>query len=219
VPFDSYRTQRSSFHRLDGGGAETEFMTTCNIDFMDVACLDGFGPEAPLQARRRSMDAVLHVRLPPGRARRPLDHGGRGHRVAGVSVRHLGGDEGEACHHPAAKFEISFSWTDLKRDLGRLGLSLLFSREAADLRGMCKGDDVAGGERRPTFLSKVAHRAVVKVNEAGTEAAATMGALRGGGGPPPEIVEFTADHPFTFFIMEQLSGVIMFAGHVLDPTK
>ena len=24
VPFDSYRTQRSSFHRLDGGGAETE---------------------------------------------------------------------------------------------------------------------------------------------------------------------------------------------------
>jgi serpin B len=38
-------------------------------------------------------------------------------------------------------------------------------------------------------------------------------------GPLPDIVKFTADHPFTFFIMEERSGVIVFAGHVLDPTK
>jgi serpin B len=121
------------------------------------------------------------------------------------------------------KFAITFSWGDLKADLRRLGLSLPFSPEAADLRGMCKGDDgdevVAGAARRPTFLSKVAHTAVVKVNEVGTEAAAVTVHLCGGGGPPPDLVEFTVDHPFTFFIMEERSGVIVFAGHVLDPTK
>ncbi|WVZ50900.1 hypothetical protein U9M48_002107 [Paspalum notatum var. saurae] len=79
-------------------------------------------------------------------------------------------------------FEISFSWSDLNRDLSRLGLSLPFSRDAAHLRGMmCEvvddGDDDASA-RRPTFLSKVAHMAVVKVNEAGTEAAVVTAGRR-----------------------------------------
>ena len=220
VPFDSYRTQRSSFHRLDGGGAETEFMTTGNIDFMDVACLDGFKvlklpykPGADPWTRYS-----MFVFLPDAR-----DGLSTMVDVVTASPAYLYGILAEMKEKPVIiqlpKFEISFSWTDLKRDLVRLGLSLPFSREAADLRGMCKGDDVAGGERRPTFLSKVAHKAVVKVNEAGTEAAATFFTLRGGGELPPDLVNFTADHPFTFFIMEELSGVIVFAGHVLDPTK
>ena len=73
------------------------------------------------------------------------------------------------------KFAITFSWGDLKGDLSQLGLSLPFSPEAADLSGMCKGDDgdqvVTGAARGPTFLSKVAHTAVVKMDEVGTEAA------------------------------------------------
>ncbi|CAD6335532.1 unnamed protein product [Miscanthus lutarioriparius] len=68
------------------------------------------------------------------------------------------------------KFAITFSWGDLKGDLSQLGLSLPFSPEAADLSGMCKGDDgdqvVTGAARGPTFLSKVAHTAVVKMDEA-----------------------------------------------------
>ena len=109
------------------------------------------------------------------------------------------------------KFEVSLDW-DLGSDLRRLGLTLPFSRKAGDLRGMYKKDD-----GRPTFLTKVAHKAIIKVNEEGTEAAAVMTALRGGG-PMPDHVEFVADHPFTFIIMEERSGVIVFAGHVLDPT-
>uniref|UniRef100_A0A8R7P8L5 Serpin domain-containing protein n=1 Tax=Triticum urartu TaxID=4572 RepID=A0A8R7P8L5_TRIUA len=111
------------------------------------------------------------------------------------------------------KFEISFDW-NLESDLRRLGLSLPFSPEAADLRGMFDKND--GG--RTAFLTKVVHRAVVKVNEQGTEAGASTAGMRGGG-LPPNVVEFVADHPFTFLIMEERSGVIVFAGHVLDPTK
>ncbi|TVU25016.1 hypothetical protein EJB05_27490, partial [Eragrostis curvula] len=116
-------------------------------------------------------------------------------------------------HIKLPKFNISFNWNRLGPDLRRLGLSLPFSAEAGDLRGMCVEDDVAGS-RRPTFLRKVAHMAVVKVNEVGTEAA-----VRCGGGPPPDLVEFVAEHPFTFFIVEERSGVILSAGLVLDPAK
>ncbi|KAM0923052.1 hypothetical protein ACQ4PT_005808 [Festuca glaucescens] len=121
----------------------------------------------------------------------------------------------EMVHLKLPKFEITFNW-DVYSDLRRLGLSLPFSREVGDLRGMCEKDD---GCRRPTFLSKVvAHTAIVKVNEEGTEAAAVTGNLCGGG-VPSDIVEFRADHPFTFLIMEEGSGVIVLAGHILDPTK
>jgi serpin B len=108
------------------------------------------------------------------------------------------------------KFAISFE-RDIVDDLRLVGLSLPFSSESADLRGIFE-------KERPTFLGKILHKAVVKVNEQGTEAAAvTMGMLAGAGMQKP--VEFLADHPFSFFIMEERSGVIVFAGHVLDPTN
>jgi serpin B len=108
------------------------------------------------------------------------------------------------------KFETSFDW-DLGDDLRLMGLSLPFSPESADLRGIFH-------KNHSTYLSKVLHKAVVKVDEDGTEAAAaTVVLMKGAGRKPPS--EFVADHPFTFFIMEERSGVIVFAGHVLDPTN
>ncbi|XP_025828803.1 putative serpin-Z5 [Panicum hallii] len=121
------------------------------------------------------------------------------------------------------KFEISFKWDDLEVDLRRLGLSLPFSTEEADLRGMCVADDIiAEGDeqqRRPMSLRKVAHMAVVKVSEAGSEGGELNSYLRGRPELTPDFVEFVADRPFTFLIQEEWSGVFVFAGHVLDPTK
>jgi serpin B len=110
------------------------------------------------------------------------------------------------------KFEISFR-RELVLDLPKLGLSLPFSPESADLQGIFK-------KGQQTFLSRLLHKAVVKVDEDGTEAAAvTMGMMQVTAMQPELPVEFVADHPFSFFIMEERSGVIVFAGHVLDPTK
>ncbi|CAH9092997.1 unnamed protein product [Cuscuta europaea] len=68
--------------------------------------------------------------------------------------------------------------------------------------------------------SKIFHKSVVEVNEEGTEAAAvTMGVLSGSSRvvPVEEKMDFVADHPFLFFIQEDLSRTIVFAGSVLNP--
>uniref|UniRef100_A0A0E0RA47 Serpin domain-containing protein n=1 Tax=Oryza rufipogon TaxID=4529 RepID=A0A0E0RA47_ORYRU len=98
----------------------------------------------------------------------------------------------------------------VKSDLIKLGLSLSFSPEAADLRGM-----YVRGRRRQRRLADVPDQGCPEGDRQGD---------RGGCGhlapaPPPDMVEFVADHPFTFFIMEERSGVIVFDGLVLDPTK
>ncbi|KAL6654037.1 hypothetical protein ACP70R_007502 [Stipagrostis hirtigluma subsp. patula] len=242
-PFNHYFTRRGDFHLLDGGHAEAKFMTGSR--WLDVACMDGFKvlklPYKPgqlsrgqLKRRRDQLDGgaatgedspwaegtrySMFVFLPDSR-----DGIATMVDVVTASPAFMYGILAEMKERYVSlelpKFEVSFSCDDLKSTLRRLGLSLPFSAEAGDLRGMCKGDDVAGGPRRPTFVNKVAHTAIVKVNESGTEAVAVTVALRGGGGPPSDMVEFVADHPFTFFIMEERSGVIVFAGHVPDPTK
>ncbi|OEL25133.1 hypothetical protein BAE44_0013847, partial [Dichanthelium oligosanthes] len=69
-------------------------------------------------------------------------------------------------------------------------------------------------------LSKVAHMTVLKVSEAGTNDAGVLNSyLRGRPELTPDFVEFIADHPFTFLVKEEWSGVIAFAGHVLDPLQ
>ena len=73
--------------------------------------------------------------------------------------------------------------------------------------------------RRGTYYWSIFLQDVV-VNEEGTEAAACAAATgrtkmcaRSGGGP-----EFIADQPFAFYIVEEVSGAVVFAGHVLDPS-
>jgi serpin B len=64
----------------------------------------------------------------------------------------------------------------------------------------------------------VYHKATVEVDEVGTvAAAATAVCLQQCGrmGPPP--VDFVADRPFLFTIVEEVSGVVLFLGHVVNP--
>jgi serpin B len=78
------------------------------------------------------------------------------------------------------------------------------------------------------YINNVVHKAVIEMNEEGSEAAAVTVEMDDLGfslfgdddsPPPPEPVDFVADHPFAFFIIEETSGSIVFVGHVLDPSE
>uniref|UniRef100_A0A452Y0P6 Serpin domain-containing protein n=1 Tax=Aegilops tauschii subsp. strangulata TaxID=200361 RepID=A0A452Y0P6_AEGTS len=224
------------FHRLDGSHVEAAFMY--ELKTMSISCMDGFkvlklpyGPEGEYEPAPEGLPYKIYrgprassVKTPLGDDATqfsmfvflPDERDGMATMVDVITAApgylySVLPTETKLVQINLPKFEVSLDW-DLGSDLRRLGLTLPFSRKVGDLRGMYKKDD-----GRPTFLTKVAHKAIIKVNEEGTEAAAVMTALSGGG-PMPDHVEFIADHPFTFIIMEERSGVIVFAGHVLDPT-
>ncbi|KAF7082262.1 hypothetical protein CFC21_086137 [Triticum aestivum] len=111
------------------------------------------------------------------------------------------------------KFKLSF-FCRLAEVLESLGLRQAFSKEA-DLSGLVERSvcDVR--------LDEVFHKAVVEVNEEGTKAVACT-AVSGRRKQCARRVaprEFVADHPFAVYIVEEVSGAVVFAGHVLDPSS
>ena len=77
-----------------------------------------------------------------------------------------------------------------------------------------KADFTGMATRSPGWISAVAHKAFVEVNEEGTEAAAaTAVVLADSAFPPP----FYADHPFLFLIRDTKRCTILFMGRVEKP--
>jgi serpin B len=101
----------------------------------------------------------------------------------------------------------------LATELRVLGMSRPFDAGRADFTGIAAPPSAEDG----LYVTDVVHKAFVKVDEQGTEAAAATVvemALRGG---PSQTPSFVADHPFLFFILDQITGLILFAGRVSDP--
>lgn len=107
-------------------------------------------------------------------------------------------------HLPKFKMEEDYQ---LNEPLGKMGMSDVFCSAKADLSGM-NGE---GG----LFLSTVAHKAFVEVNEEGTEAAAATAGIVSFCMFREE--HFTADHPFLFFIKHKATNSILFFGRFMSP--
>ncbi len=98
----------------------------------------------------------------------------------------------------------------LRDTLAAMGLRTVFTARA-DLSG------ITG--RRDLFVSDVVHKAFLKVDEQGTEAAAATGIVMKMTSAPPPVkpVEFRADRPFLLLIRHKPTGAILFLGRVVDP--
>jgi serpin B len=108
---------------------------------------------------------------------------------------------------PRFRVESSFA---LREPLKRMGIKEAFA----------PGADFTRVSREPGFaLGNVLHKAVVDVDEWGTEAAAVTAVVMAGSAleEPPRPVEFRVDRPFLFLIVDRPTGSVLFMGRVLDP--
>jgi serpin B len=104
------------------------------------------------------------------------------------------------------KFETTYE-IELKSVLSTLGMALAFTWDA-DFSGMREG----GG----LWIDKVRHKTYVKVDEAGTEAAAVT-AVGMVDTAEPKTFTMEINRPFLFAIREKHSGTIVFIGKIADP--
>jgi serpin B len=111
---------------------------------------------------------------------------------------------------PKFKYEAKLLLADT---LAKMGMPDPFIQGKADFSGMAGAKDL--------FISKVIHKAVIAVDETGTEAAAVtatrMGIMCGGPVSPP--ISMRINRPFLFFIRDMKSNTVLFIGRVLNPLE
>lgn len=105
---------------------------------------------------------------------------------------------------PTFEFESKFG---LVAPLQALGMGIAFT-DAADFSGI----NGTGG----LLISDVIHQSFVKVNEAGTEAAAATAVIVGETSLP-QPATIALDKPFVFFIRDLKTKAVLFVGRVSDP--
>ncbi|KAL9241176.1 hypothetical protein vseg_015317 [Gypsophila vaccaria] len=112
---------------------------------------------------------------------------------------------------PKLKLESSVS---LKESMKQLGLMSPFDENCKDLSGM-----IDEHVSESVYVSDVIQKGCVEFNERGTAAGAVTWSDETLACAPPseEPTFFLAHHPFMFMIREDVSGVLLFVGTVLDP--
>ncbi|XP_078172345.1 serpin-ZXA-like [Carex rostrata] len=209
--FDPAKTKEAEFHLLDGTTVQAPFLSSTKKQFF--SSYDNFSVLKLLYHQGddkrqfsmyvflpKSKDGIWSLTEKIGSETHFLD-------------RHIPHNKVKLDKFKLPKFKISFGF-ESKKVLKGLGLELPFSETCQDLTEMVV--DTSVGE--DLYVGSVFHKAFVEVNEEGTEAAAAtavqivgMSAYIGG------VTEFVADHPFVFVIREEITGVVLFVGRVLNP--
>ena len=105
------------------------------------------------------------------------------------------------------KFKMDNEYS-LKEPLSQLGLKSAFT-EHANFNGIAK---------EPLYIEKVLHKAHFEIDEEEVKAAATTLAVMRirGTTPPPKNIDFIANHPFVFLIIDNKTNTILFIGKFVN---
>ena len=109
------------------------------------------------------------------------------------------------------KFKLEYT-TELKDVLSSLGMQQVFNSAQADFSAMTDS---------AVALDQVKHKAVIEVNEEGTEAAGvtSTGIRITSAIPQKQPFEMNINRPFFFAIRDDRAGTILFMGNVVEPNE
>ena len=201
VEFDPNRTAEAwPFHLLEGGTAQVPLMH--KDDSLDYAAGNGWQA-----VRIPYFGASMLVVVPDEGRFATVEASLDGQFVQGVEdiLRPTEVKLGLPRWDTDSKF-------DLVQSLQELGIDDLFDAHAADLSGIASEGLSASG---------VVHEANVTVGEKGTEAAAATAVVLQAIGAPiggPTPIVLNVDHPFLYFIQDDLAHEILFMGRFTGPS-
>lgn len=208
--FDGSETKHEDFHLLNGTKVQTPFMTSKKKQF--VSEFNGFKvlglPYKQGEDKRRFS---MYFYLPDAQNGLAALVEKMGSEPDFLN-RYIPSQQVEVGQFKIPKFKISFGF-EASSHLKELGLVLPFSGDDGGLSEMV--DSVQG---QNLYVSSIHHKSFIEVNEEGTEAAAASAAvikLRSLQMSGP--IDFLADHPFIFLIREDMTGMVLFVGHIVNP--
>lgn len=201
TPFDRSRTHQADFHlSRDRKVSVPTMVSTSHRQYLSRP--DFAAVRLPYKGRM-VMDVVLPARA-DGIARVEKTLGAQGFALS------FGPGQRVTVFLPRFKLERLYR---LNQALSKLGIVKAFSSAQADFSGISpKGKD-------PFFIGTVIHKAVCKVDEVGTVAAAATTIAMPGGKPPGQPAVFRAEHPFLFVIRDVRTGIVLFVGRVMNPME
>jgi len=191
--FGKYPTEREPFTRSDGSAAEVDMMHNAELEGRYLV-EDGLAvAELPYLGGQLAMRVLVPDDLTALERRLDASEWGRIDAALSSGIVDLS--------LPKWDFDTSI---DLAGPLGDLGIEI----PGGDYSGIAPG----------LFLGQAVHGANITVDEQGTEAAAATGLGFEESGPPPPDATVRADRPFLYAIVHQPTGLILFTGHVTDPS-
>jgi len=111
---------------------------------------------------------------------------------------------------PSFQMEYDLPFEDA---LGDLGITDAFDPVLADFSGIV---DPSDGQ---IWIGAARHKAFVRVDEQGTEAAAATGiSMEDGAAGPDELTAIHVDRPFVYMIQDDLTDTVLFVGLMMDPS-
>ncbi|PKA65924.1 Serpin-ZX [Apostasia shenzhenica] len=209
--FDASQTIESDFYLHDGSTIQAPFMTTKDKQY--ISSYNDFKVlRLPYKQGEDNREFSMYIFLPEAcqGLSSLIDKMASESNFLDYHIPH---EKVEPRKFKLPKFKISFGF-EVSEILRRLGLSSPFG-PYAELTEMADSAVISNN----LYVSSIFHKSFLEVNEEGSEAASataavvTLKALS----YPLEPVDFVADHPFAFLIREDMTKVVLFAGHVLNP--
>ena len=194
-------TRDEPFRRADGTSITVPMMH--KTDDVSIANISDVGTAVELPFRGHDLSLIALVPIDPG-------------NLSAIEAQLSAGAIADwvAALRPEQAVPVAFprfttrSTINLHDALTALGIVSAFDPLAANLSGI--------DGRRDLVVGKALHQAMIQVDEHGATAAAATGVSIGTTSAPAPIV---VDRPFIFLLYDRVTGAVLFAGRIVDPTR